>query len=122
TRTNGSPTTYSKVTTDPIVNAGLPDSFAFPRILIAWSESILAAKTGATLFYNSSDTNAKGLVGWDYGSGRVASFSTLLTDTELGDANYKRLFGNMVRWVARDTAGLASISVMPALVAGCASA
>ena len=37
-----------------------------------------------------------GVIGWNYGSGRVLSLSTLAGQMELGDPNYGRLFGNGV--------------------------
>jgi len=43
--------------------------------------------------------DAPGLVGWGYGNGRVISFSTLIGEVELTDANYAKLFQNSVNWV-----------------------
>ena len=58
------------------------------------------AKAGATVFYGSSNTGHDGVIGWNYGSGRVISFSTLITDIELGNPNYERLFVNATEWAA----------------------
>jgi len=98
-----STTIYSQVTTDAIINNGIGAAFDFPMNAATGSESLLNAKTGATVFYNSSNTGRSGLIGWSYGTGRVLSFSSLITDVELADADYARLLGNSVRWV---TAGL----------------
>jgi hypothetical protein len=97
----GSTATYTESTPDPVVNAGLPDSFTFNLSNISGSETLLAAKAGATTFYGSSyGTGAVGLAGWQFGNGRVASFSTLIGINELNDANYARLLSNTLDYVA----------------------
>jgi hypothetical protein len=93
-------TTFISSYPDPILNAGLPVSFTFG--LFSYddgTESILNPKEGAVSFYDSTATEASGLVGWNYGGGRVASFSIMLTDVELADPNLERLFINTVDWV-----------------------
>jgi hypothetical protein len=44
------------------------------------------------------------VIGWNYGSGRVLSLSTLAGQTELGDPNYGSLFSNAVYFVDGTTA------------------
>ena len=58
------------------------------------------------MFYGSSGGAASGagLIGWDYGSGKVLSFSTMAGTTELGDPNYAQLFGNAVLDAERQAA------------------
>jgi hypothetical protein len=94
-----STTIYSQVTTDAIINNGIGASFDFPMNAATGAESLLNAKTGATVFYNSSNTGRNGLIGWSYGAGRVLSFSSLISEVELADTDYARLLGNSVRWV-----------------------
>jgi hypothetical protein len=96
----GAPTTYAQVAADPILNAGLPAFFAFPRTDIAGGESTFTERPGSTVFYRSSASGGCGLAGWGYGSGRVMSFSTLVTDAELADPAYRTLFVNAIRWVS----------------------
>ncbi|MBI5375464.1 MAG: Ig-like domain-containing protein [Candidatus Schekmanbacteria bacterium] len=96
---SASSTSYSQYDiSDPILNNGLPSSFTFSMNSISGSESNLAAKSGATEYYYSSNSGAAGVVGWDYGSGRVISFSTLLSDVELSNSDYSTLFVNAVEW------------------------
>jgi hypothetical protein len=93
--------TYSEVTADPTINAGLPDSFTFNASNISGTETQFNPKPGATIFYDSDyPVTGSGLIGWDFGLGRVISFSTLIGLTDLADANYARLFGNAVSWSA----------------------
>ena len=91
-------TTYTQFTADPVINNGLPSAFNFTLNNIGGTESFLAAKEGAIVFYDSSNTGYSGLIGWDYSAGRIISFSTLISDTEMADSNYSRLFVNAVEW------------------------
>jgi len=96
----GTSTTYTQVTEESIINNGLPPSFSFNLNNINSTESYLDSKDGATVFYSSSNTGHKGVIGWNYGLGAVISFSTLISQTELANANYAKLFVNAVEWVA----------------------
>jgi hypothetical protein len=89
-----STTTYVQAAEDPIINKALPRSFSFDLNDIQGTRSFLVAKAGATVFYPS------GLIGWDYMAGRVISFSTLLSEVELANSNYARLFVNAVEWTS----------------------
>jgi PEP-CTERM motif-containing protein len=92
---------YSEVTPEPTLNAGLPDSFTFNATNISGTETQFNPKTGATIFYDSNYPVAgSGLIGWDFGAGRVISFSTLIAEEELADANYAQLFSNAISWSA----------------------
>jgi len=97
-------TTYSRAVSDPIVNDGLPESFGFTLANIAGTESCFAARPEATVFFTSSNgggrADADGVIGWSVGRGHVASISTLVSATELGDPNYRRLLGNLVTWAS----------------------
>ncbi len=97
-----SSTTYTKVNAPDQVSQGLLDSFTFNISPISGgTESQLAAKPGAITFYSTSYGGGVGLAGWDYGTGRVASFSTLIGLTELDDSNYQQLLDNTLEWAAQ---------------------
>jgi hypothetical protein len=99
---SGSSTSYIQATPDSILNSGVPSSFNFQLNDIGGTESVFVPKVagGAVTYYTSSQTGTAGLVGWQFGSGRVISFSTLLTNKELGNSQYKKLFVNTVQWAA----------------------
>lgn len=96
-------TTYTQARFDPLIHDGLPASFDLALRSVAGTESCFGARSAATVFFTSSNgggtAGADGLVGWNYGLGRVASFSTLLTSYELSNPDYARLLGNTVAWV-----------------------
>jgi hypothetical protein len=91
-------TTYTQVTANPILNDGLPSSFTFTKGYAEGTEGRLNAKAGATTFYQSSATGLAGLAGWNYGAGRVLSFSSILTGVDVDNPNLDRLLGNAVTW------------------------
>lgn len=101
-------TTYTQVAPNAQINAGLPISFTFSLGDFAGSESCLEARPEATVFYGSSngggadpaDGQKVGLAAWNFGQGRVAAFSTLLSATELESAEYRTLFTNTVAWAS----------------------
>jgi hypothetical protein len=108
---NARQTQYQQFSIEPTINAGLPVSFTLELASYGGSsETCFDVKSTANVFYISSNGGGRpggpGLVGWRSGSGRVASFSTLLSDRELINNNYRRLLQNTVRWAARpdDTA------------------
>lgn len=86
---------------DAIVNNGMPYSFSFAFNNISGTETVLDAKSGAIPYYLSSTASGTGLTGWNFGAGRVLSFSTLITDVELADDNYSQLFTNAVERAGR---------------------
>ena len=99
--TGGSTITYTQVTSDRELNAGLPSSFAFNGDNFAGVESLFAAKTGATVYYSSSGgSGGAGVVGWDVGSGRVIQLSTVAGSTQLAHSQYSLLLQNSVKWTA----------------------
>ncbi len=99
---SNSTATFVQVTPDPILNAGLPTSSSFPLNNYAGTESNFGSvRTGAIVFYDSTvGTPHRGLVGWDYGNGRVLMFSTTNGPSQLADSNFGRLFSNAMRWAA----------------------
>ncbi|MBP7053758.1 MAG: hypothetical protein KBE65_22330 [Phycisphaerae bacterium] len=109
--------TYEKVEADPILNAGVADSFTFNADNFAGTESDIWAKAGAHVFYDSSNYT-DGVVGWDYGAGRTISFSTCIGSSELGNADYSRLLSNSLTWVAQGEPGPAGIPAPGAMLLG----
>jgi PEP-CTERM motif len=99
--TGGSAITYTSVTSDGTLNAGLPAGFSFTADNFAGVESFFTAKSGATVYYSSTGGAAgAGLVGWNHGSGRVLQFSTTAGTNSLADPNFSRLLQNSVQWAA----------------------
>lgn len=100
--TGGSAITYTSITPDTTLNAGMPGSFTFSGDNFAGVESYFTAKSEATAYYSSSGGAAgAGLVGWTYGSGRVMQFSTTLGPLGLADTNLSRLLQNSVQSTLR---------------------
>ena len=98
----GETTTYSVETPDPVLGDGVPSSFTFSLSEVNGGvESILSANPAATVFYSSSTSEAAGLVGWNFGAGRVISFSTVIGASELESPDYVRLLGNSLDWVMK---------------------
>lgn len=93
--------TYTKVTDDSTLNAGLPDSFTFTTTNYSGTESYLNPRAGAVIYYDSAMLDA-GVLGWDYNMGRVLTFSTTVGTNEIADPNFSRLISNAVDWVQRD--------------------
>jgi uncharacterized repeat protein (TIGR01451 family) len=105
-------TTYVRVTPDPIINDGLPETFTFSLQNVFGTESsfttrdsIRADGEATIVFYSSTNgggrPNSPGVVGWNILNGKVLSFSTNITDTELASEDYQRLLSNSVNWVTR---------------------
>jgi len=96
--------TYGIGTPNATLDYNLPSSFSFTADNIGGTETQFAPLPGGTAFITSSGSldwgTADGLIGWNYGSGRVASFSTLVGPTELSDPNYAQLFNNAVNYAA----------------------
>jgi hypothetical protein len=99
----GSPAmeTYTVVTPEPTINAGLPESFTFTTTNYSGTESNLNPRPGAVIYYDSMTLDS-GLLGWQYNLGRVASFSTTVGTNEVADANFSRLIANVLNWLQRD--------------------
>jgi len=112
--TINSPITFRALTNDPVINANLPSSFTFPagNGSGSYTESYYLPKPGATTFFSTNQWTstfggygpAYGVVGWNYGLGRVISFSTALDNTSLANPNFDQLVGNAVAW-ARQQSG-----------------
>jgi hypothetical protein len=103
---NSDQTEYQQFSIEETINEGLPLNFSFDLgSYNGASETCFDVKSTASVFYVSSNgggtVGRPGLVGWQSGAGRVASFSTLLSDRELANRDYRRLLQNTVRWAAR---------------------
>lgn len=108
---NQSPITYTVVEPDSVLNTNVPSSFIFeadsiggPNWQAGGTETKLEPKVGAYVFYDS-DNLGIGVVGWDYGSGRVISFSTLIGISELSNSDYAQLLSNALTWSAHGEHG-----------------
>lgn len=101
-RRDGESTTLTIRAPNPVVNAGLPVSFAVNLASFVNREGCLTPRADAAILYTSSNGGAAapGLVAWSAGQGRVASFSLLLGASELEGAEMRRLLQNTARWVA----------------------
>lgn len=102
-------TSFTRVTPSATIDEGVPASFTMALSPGSITESCLNPKDEAAVLYSSSNgggrRNAAGLVAWNFGKGRVASFSTRIGATELQNASFRTLFQNTVAWVGstRDT-------------------
>lgn len=113
---------YQQVTPDPVLNAGLPT--AMPFIVNSAGSEVIVARAGSTVFYSGDSISpyylfegggmvpyyevfpSAGLVGWNYGLGRVLTFSTTLSQPIGPDYtdNYSRLLANSIDWVSSSPA------------------
>ena len=94
--------TYTQTTANSILNNGLPSSFTFSADSNSGTETYFQPKPGATVYYGSDfggSPPGDGVIGGNYGSGRVLSLSTLAGQMELADPNYGTLFSNAVNFV-----------------------
>lgn len=102
-------TSYTRVTPSAALDEGVAASFRVALTPGAVTESCLSPKDEAAVLYSSSNgggrQDAAGLVAWNVGKGRVASFSTRIGAAELASPSYLALFQNTVAWMggARDT-------------------
>ena len=96
--------TYKEATPDPLLNSGVPSTLTFTADNYYGTETYFAPRRGATVFYTSAGgSGGAGVVGWQFGSGRVIQFSTVLGTLELGNATYGRLVANAVSWSGVDS-------------------
>ena len=106
--TANTPITFTGMTSNPALNAGLPSTFTVPIASNNGSttEAFYTPKQGATAFFSTNQWTstfggygpAYGVIGWNYGLGRVISFSTALDSTSLANLNVDQLVSNAVNW------------------------
>jgi para-nitrobenzyl esterase len=95
--------TYKEAAPDPQLNSGVPSTLTFTADNYYGTETYFAPRRGATVFYTSTGgSGGAGVVGWQFGSGRVIQFSTVLGTQELANATYGRLVANSVSWAGVD--------------------
>gem|GEM_PF-3592391 len=98
-------TTFTELVPNPVIGANLPDSFGVTLANLSGSEGCLEPRDEAAVLYTSSNGGGRpgspGLVIWNppNSSGRVASFSTLLSGAELASPAMRRLLQNTAMWV-----------------------
>ncbi|RMF94476.1 MAG: hypothetical protein D6734_07650 [Candidatus Schekmanbacteria bacterium] len=101
------PNTHTQATADSVLNNGLSYCFSFYMDNLGGSESCLTTKSSASTFYTSDHGGSycpsgnTGAACWNYASGRVISFSTLISSLELSDPYYTTLFVNSVEWAGK---------------------
>jgi hypothetical protein len=94
--------TYTQVTPDPQINAGLPAEFTFPMedpggLYGGGSETFTTAKVGANVYYTTNNSpGAAGLVGWTVGSGSVFSIMSTGSPIQMADSRFGLLFSNVI--------------------------
>ncbi len=87
--------TYSQITPDPALNAGVPTNFTFPLVSYDGTELWTGIKAGATMYYDTAiQPGSPGLAGWTVGSGRVLHFTSTCGPAQVADPNFGRLFAN----------------------------
>jgi hypothetical protein len=88
----------TEVTPDATLNKGLPDSFEMSLDSYGGTQSKLTPKCGAAEYYRSN--YASGVLGWNFGIGRVLSFSTTNGPTQVADPEFGKLFSNAMKWAS----------------------
>jgi len=109
--------TYVQAAADPILNKGLPSSINFVADYVEGTETLLVPRPNSTTFYHSTGSaRGAGVVGWQFGSGRVIQFSTLLGDSELADVTFGHLVSNAVSLAGKLRLTVNQMSFEPAIV------
>ncbi len=98
-------TTFTNIDPNPIMIQNLPGSFSVTTDNFFGVESLLTAKLGSQVFYQSSNLSGPstlnaGASGAQVGTGRTGSLSTIPGVSSLGNANYATMVANLVSWVA----------------------
>ncbi len=94
---SASETTYTQVWPHSVINAGLPTAFGIPLNNFTGTETFTLAKPGAFTYYNTgSAPGAMGLCGWGVGEGSVFSFTSTCGPDQVLEANFGRLFSNVM--------------------------
>jgi hypothetical protein len=102
-----SPITFTSLTSNSTMNAGLPGIFSFTAGGGVPTEQLVTAKPGATAFFTTNQWTTTfegvpyGVVGWNYGSGHVLSLSTFSDSVALSNATYDQMLTNAFNWVTQ---------------------
>jgi hypothetical protein len=103
------PLTFDTMTTDPLIDAGLPASFVVtPDNVGGGTVTPFVATPTATTFFATEGHGA--LIGWTYGTGRVAQFVTCNGMLQVADTTFGRLLSNTMDWAAQSGACAADIT------------
>lgn len=86
---------------DSIALRNVINTIALPAVAALPPISSVATTYTPDILIPDRATNP-GLVGWDYGLGRVASFSNCMGVQDLQDSNYKQLVQNIARWLTKN--------------------
>jgi hypothetical protein len=113
--TGNSPISFGTMTSNSVINNGLPSTFSFPASGYD-TETYLVPHTNATAFFSTNQwTSAPGssfqgtfgagagIAGWNIGAGRVLSLSTYSDSVALGNANYDQMLSNAVNWASQSS-------------------
>ncbi len=95
--------TLNKEVADPVINAGLPNSFTVPLNNMGGTYSLATPKYFGRTFYKEADGTSV-MVGGYYGGGKIINFLTTNGTTQLLDANFKKLFQNAFQWTKSEDA------------------
>jgi hypothetical protein len=93
-------TAYTVQTPDAVLNKGLADSFEFPLDSFSGYETYFGVKCGAKVYYASATSPPGGVIGWNFGIGRVLSFSTCAGELQVQDKDFAKLLSNAMSWAA----------------------
>jgi hypothetical protein len=92
--------TFTQQAADPTLNAGLPEAFEFPLDSYSGTETVMVPRCGAPAPFYLSDNVEAGVIGWEYGAGRVLCFATTNGPTQLADPEFGKLFSNAMTWAS----------------------
>lgn len=95
--------TMTKKVADPVINAGLPDTFTAPLNNMGGTYSMAQPKYFGRTFYEASDATSA-MIGGYYGSGKIVNFLSTNGQGQLQDPNFRRLFKNTFQWVKSEDA------------------
>jgi hypothetical protein len=112
--TMNSPISFTSLTSDSTMNAGLASSFSFTASGYN-TEQFISPKQNATAFFATNQWTATfggegvgyGSVGWDYGAGRILSLSTFSDNVALSNATYDQMLANSFKWSEEGSGGTA---------------
>jgi type 1 glutamine amidotransferase len=110
--TSNSPITFTSLTSNSTINAGLPSTFSFPAAGYS-TEALLTPKLSTTGFFATNQWTATfggegvgyGSGGGGYGAGRILSLSTFSDNLALSNAAYDQMLVNALNWAGQTSGG-----------------
>ncbi len=114
--TNNTSITFGVQTSNPIIDAHLPQNFTFSANNNGNSnltEEYYEPNPNAKSFFTTNQWSptfgnaapSSGAVGWTYGLGNVFSISSPIDTTTLGNLNFAQLVSNAVNWTTQNQSG-----------------